>query len=108
MTPLLVALGAGLGAVCRLLAAHHVDARVPWGTFGVNVAGSFLLGAFSAMVLDDHLWALVGVGFSGGLTTFSAFAVQAVERGRVLGTAYVASTVLAGLVACAAGFALYE
>ncbi|MFC6286415.1 fluoride efflux transporter FluC [Nocardioides sp. GCM10027113] len=111
MTPLLVALGAGLGAVCRLLAAHHmdgVDGRVPWGTFGVNVAGSFLLGAFSAMVLDDHLWALVGVGFSGGLTTFSAFAVQAVERGRALGTAYVASTVLAGLVACAAGFALYE
>ena len=107
MTPLLVALGAGLGAAFRFAAAHHFDARVPWGTLVVNTAGSFLLGAFSAMVLDGSLWALMGAGFCGGLTTYSAFAVQAVERGRTLGTAYALSSLVLGLFACGAGFALY-
>lgn len=107
MTPALVALGAGIGAALRFAAAHHFDGRWPWGTFVVNTAGSFLLGAFSAMVLTGSLMALVGAGFCGGLTTFSAFAVQTVERGWAEGTAYAATTVLLTLIACAAGFALY-
>jgi CrcB protein len=107
VTPLLVALGTGLGAALRFAAAHHFDARVPWGTLVVNTAGSFVLGAFSAMVLTGSLWALMGVGFCGGLTTYSAFAVQAVERGRTLGTAYALASLVLGLFACAAGFALY-
>ncbi len=107
MTAALVAVGAGLGAVLRYLAAHHVDGRWPWGTFVVNIAGSFVLGACSAMVISGSLLALVGVGFCGGLTTFSAFAVQTVDRGWAEGTAYAATTVLLALVACAAGFSLY-
>ena len=107
MTCFLVAVGAGVGAVLRHLASQHVDGRWPWGTFAVNIAGSFLLGAFSAMVLSGSLVALLGTGFCGGLTTFGAFTVQTVDRGWVEGTAYAATTVLLALVACAAGFALY-
>ena len=50
MTVLLVAVGAGIGAIARFWLAHHLDRRTPWGTLLVNVAGSFALG-----------W-LVGVG----------------------------------------------
>lgn len=109
LTPLLVAVGASVGAVLRYLAGHWFDDdRFPAGTLVVNVAGSFLLGAFSAMVLSGSLFALVGVGFCGGLTTYSAFAVQTHRLGPVTGTAYAALTVVLALVACAAGFRLYE
>ena len=107
MTPVLVMLGAAVGAGLRFTAAHYFDARWPWGTLVVNTAGSFLLGAFSAMVLSGSVMALVGAGLCGGVTTYSAFTVQAAERGWRDGTAYAATTVLLALVACAAGFALY-
>jgi CrcB protein len=102
-----VAAGAGVGAVLRFLAAHHFDGRWPWGTLVVNTAGSFLLGAFSAMVLSGSLAAALGAGFCGGLTTYSAFAVQTQQRGWGLGAAYAATTIVLALVACAGGFALY-
>ena len=108
MTPLLVALGAAVGAVLRYLAGHWFDDdRFPAGTLVVNVAGSFMLGAFSAMVMAGSLFALVGTGFCGGLTTYSAFAVQTARLGPVRGTTYAATTVLLALLACAGGFALY-
>lgn len=111
MTPLvglLVALGAAVGATLRFLAAHYVDdERFPTGTLGVNVAGSFLLGAFSAMVLSGSTMALLGTGFCGGLTTYSAFAVGAYRHGWSTGSAYAAATVVLSLLACGAGFALY-
>jgi len=80
LTWLLVALGAGLGATLRLTLAHTLDARWPTGTMAVNVAGSFLLGAFTALALSDSVLALLGTGFCGGLTTFSALIVQSVDR----------------------------
>jgi CrcB protein len=92
MTPLLVALGAAAGATLRFLAAHLVDHRLdggrfPAGTLLVNVIGSTLLGVFSAWSLSGHLTALLGVGFCGGLTTYSAFAVRTHEAGWARGSA---------------------
>lgn len=108
MTLLLVALGGAAGCVLRFLAAHYVDdTRFPAGTLGVNVAGSFLLGAFSAMVLSGEAMALLGVGLCGGLTTYSAFAVGVHARGWAGGPAYAAATMVLSLTACAGGFALY-
>ena len=107
MTVLLVALGAAVGAPLRYVAGHLLDGRLPWGTLLVNVAGSFLLGACSAAALSDSALALIGTGFCGGLTTYSAFAVQTHDRGLRLGAAYVALTLVLCLGACAAGFAIY-
>lgn len=106
MTALLVALGAAVGAPLRFLAAHLLDGRWPTGTFLVNAAGSFLLGLFSALALDGQALALLGTGFCGGLTTYSALAVQSHDRGPVLGTAYAVATVLVAVALCAAGFAV--
>ncbi|WP_148573086.1 fluoride efflux transporter FluC [Nocardioides caldifontis] len=105
MTVLCVVVGAALGAPLRFLVAHWLDGRTPWGTAAVNVVGSGLLGLFAALSLDDRGWALLGVGFCGGLTTFSAFAVQAVGLGPRRGSAYVVGTVVLSLAACAVGFA---
>jgi CrcB protein len=108
VSALLVALGAAIGAPLRFLAGHHLDARaiLPWGTFLVNVVGSGLLGWFSALALGDRAWAFLGAGFCGAFTTYSAFAVQAVDLGVRRGAAYIAITVPTALAACAVGFAL--
>jgi CrcB protein len=101
---LLVALGGGVGAALRYLAGHHLDRHVeggwPWGTLVVNVLGSAALGALSVRALSGELWALLATGFCGGLTTYSAFAVQTVGLGVRRGAAYVLVTVGLALPAC--------
>ncbi|WP_121256066.1 fluoride efflux transporter FluC [Nocardioides ferulae] len=104
MSGLLVALGAAVGASSRFLVATRLDRELPWGTLLVNVAGSFVLGVLTALSLSESATALLGVGFCGGFTTYSAFAVQAVERGPRVGTAYAALTLLLAPAACALGF----
>lgn len=100
MTGLLVALGAGVGAPVRYLAGHLLDRRVHWGTLLVNLVGSAVLGGLVGGAVEGHRLALLGTGFCGGLTTYSAFAVQSVQGGRRLGTAYAVTTV-AGCLALA-------
>jgi len=104
MTALLVAAGAALGAPLRYVLASRFDGRFPWGTLAVNVSGSFLLGLLSALALGGHGAALLGVGFCGGFTTYSAFAVQTHALGPRLGAVYAALTILVSLGACALGF----
>lgn len=106
LTWLLVAVGTSLGATLRFTLAHTLDRRWPTGTMAVNVAGSFLVGVLTALALSDSLLALLGTGFCGGLTTFSALMVQSADRGRRVGTAYLASTVAFSLAACWLGFVL--
>ena len=110
MTPLLVAVGAALGAALRLWVAHHLDDRTPWRTLAVNVAGSFTLGLLVGSDPTAHALAMLGTGFCGGLTTYSAFAVQTRDQGRDRGPtaamAYSAGTIALALAACALGFLL--
>ena len=104
MTALLVALGAAIGAPMRFLAGHHLDQDFPAGTLLVNVAGSFLLGLFSALSLTGDQMALLGTGFCGAFTTWSALAVKATERGWRGGTAYALISVVGAVAACSLGF----
>jgi fluoride exporter len=106
VTPLLVALGAAVGATLRFWVAHHLDDRWPTGTLLVNVAGSFVLGLVVGASPSESAVALLGTGFCGGLTTYSAFAVQTRDRGPAGGAAYAVVTIGLALAACAAGFAL--
>lgn len=106
MTALLVVVGAAVGAPCRYLAGHYLDRDLPIGTLSVNIAGSLALGWFSALSLSDDAMALLGTGFCGAFTTYSAFAVHTAELGRRTGSAHALVTVLGSLAACALGFAL--
>ncbi len=109
MSPLevaLVALGAAVGAPLRVVAAAALDRSLPWGTGLVNVAGSTLLGALSALALSGSTAALLGTGLCGAVTTWSGLAVQAHALGRARGAAYALGTVGLGLLGCVAAFAL--
>lgn len=114
MIPLLVVLGAAVGAPLRFAADRFAQAylgpRFPWGTFGVNVVGSFVLGTVAGAAASPEVVALVGTGFCGALTTYSTFGWEAValaDGGR-RGTAvlYALGSVVAGLAAAGLGLAL--
>ncbi|WP_409329459.1 fluoride efflux transporter FluC [Trujillonella humicola] len=115
MTALLVVLGAMAGAPLRLLAERVAATRrgrgSVLGTLAVNVAGSLVLGVLLGLG-DAPAWvvALVGTGFCGTLTTFSTFGVDVVrlveERAVARAAAYVGATVVLGLGAAAAGYAV--
>lgn len=106
MTWLYVALGAAVGAPLRYVAGHLLDRRLPHGTILVNWVGTFLLGWFSGLGLSGDTIALLGTGFCGGLTTYSAFIVQSHAAGARVGTLNVVVTLVPALMLCALGFAL--
>ncbi|MGH3567742.1 MAG: fluoride efflux transporter CrcB [Pseudonocardia sp.] len=83
MTPLLVVLGAGLGAPLRYLVDRvfrvYYGTTLPRGTFAVNVAGSALLGLLIGAAAPPPVFALVGTGFCGALTTYSTFGLETMQ-----------------------------
>lgn len=93
VTALLVALGAAVGAPLRYLIGLWLDRRLHWGTLAVNLVGSFVLGLLVGAAVDGHWFAVLGTGFCGGLTTYSAFSAQAIQGGRRRGATYVVVTV---------------
>lgn len=106
MSALLVALGAGLGAPARLLAGHTLDRRTHWGTLLVNLLGSALLGWLVGHGVDGRPMALLGTGFCGAFTTYSAVTVQSVNRGGWTGLTYAFGTVAGCLVLAWLGYSL--
>jgi CrcB protein len=115
MTALLVVAGALVGAPLRLLAHRVAVARrgagSVLGTLAVNVAGSALLGLLLGLRdLSPAVLALVGTGFCGTLTTFSTFGYDVVrlveERAVGRALAYLTASLVLGLGAAAAGYAL--
>jgi CrcB protein len=113
MTALLVALGAAVGAPLRYLVDRAVGSHnFPWGTFVVNVAGSFVLGllAGGSRHAGAPLLALAGTGFCGALTTYSTFGYETVrllqDGARPLAVLNAVGSLVAGLAAAVAGAAL--
>ncbi|HEY3709420.1 MAG TPA: fluoride efflux transporter CrcB [Amycolatopsis sp.] len=113
-----IALGGGLGAAARYglaAALPTLPGRFPWGTFVTNVAGCFLIGVLMVVLTEvrpAHRLArpFLGVGFLGGFTTFSTYAVETrglLQPGSVpLAFGYLGGTVVAALLAVLAGVAL--
>lgn len=113
-----VALGGGIGAVARFgigsMFAASAGATFPWGTFLVNVTGTFLIG-FLWVILANHneyhrVSPFLVNGILGGFTTFSAFSLDSVllwQKGHeAVAVLYVLATLGCAFVAFAVGFLL--
>jgi len=93
---LMVATGGAVGSVLRFWVGGSVSDRLgtrfPYGTFAVNCTGSFLIGLVITLIAEhtnvNPNWKyLIGVGFIGGYTTFSAFeyeTFQSMQDGKML------------------------
>ena len=77
----IVALGGAVGAMARYWVSGWAQQRwgpgFPYGTFIINVSGSFILGLFATLALrlawSDHARLFMAIGFVGAYTTFSTF-----------------------------------
>lgn len=82
---LIVAIGAGLGGGLRYWLSNTISKMLPiffpYGTLAVNILGSIILGVLifgfeEKGNLSTSLKLFIGVGFCGGLTTFSTFSLE--------------------------------
>jgi CrcB protein len=115
---ILIALGGAAGAVSRFVLDTWLSSRLntpfPWGTFVVNVSGSFVLGLLFALaierdVLPTTIRLPILVGFIGAYTTFSTLMLESwrlVEGGAYLiAVANIFGSVAVGVIALAVGLA---
>jgi fluoride exporter len=85
---LMVGIGGFLGSVLRFWLGSFIGgrlgARFPYGTFVINVTGSFLIGMVVPLLVTKAHWSpnwryLITIGFIGGYTTFSAFEYETLQ-----------------------------
>ena len=111
-------IAAAIGAPARYLVdgliQERTDGAFPWGTFVVNVSGSFVLGVITGLGLYHGLGpttrTVLGTGGMGAYTTFSTFTFETVrlaEQGAINDAIRnVAASFIVCLVAASAGLAL--
>jgi fluoride exporter len=114
-----VGLGGFLGANARYLLGGWIASRLgvgfPYGTYVINVSGSFILGFFLAFA-QDRAWVapsarlMFAVGFVGAYTTFSTFEYESIrllqDEQLLLAAVYLIGSIVSGSVAVIAGIAL--
>jgi CrcB protein len=115
---LAVGVGGAVGALARYGIAQLVDitpGTFPWGTFWINVSGSFALGVLLIVLSERlrptrYLRPLLATGFLGAYTTYSTFAVEVdllVKNGHwPIALAYAVTSFTAGWLAVGAGMAV--
>lgn len=113
---LLLFLGGGLGTVLRYIASkalNPLSSHFAWGTFGVNILGSLLLGLLVGYSLkhpqisQQDWYPFLAIGLCGGFTTFSSFALENhnfLKNGQFMEFAlYLSTSIVLGVLAIAAG-----
>jgi len=119
MVLVFIAVGGAAGAVSRYLVQGWVEeltgGRFPWGTFVVNISGSFFLGVVFALAMDRAIMSPeirvpLMIGFIGSYTTFSTLMLESwrlVEEGDMLFMfGNLIGSVVIGMLAVVAGLAV--
>lgn len=92
--------------------ASVAPGQSPWPVFAINIVGSILLGVLLAEEWTHPSARLLlhdagGIGFCGGLTTFSTFSVEVVDLARdgdsVTAAVYALASVTAAIAGIVAG-----
>jgi CrcB protein len=95
-TVLAVGSGGFIGALLRVyfngLISHKLPHDLPFGTLGVNLIGSFIMGTLVAYFMyttlfSVHVKSFLSTGILGALTTYSTFAIESFllfEGGHIL------------------------
>ncbi|MCA1694521.1 MAG: fluoride efflux transporter CrcB, partial [Actinobacteria bacterium] len=86
-TAIYVGVAGFFGSIARYAlsgAVSRVNESFPWGTFAVNITGSFALGFLVAAFADRYvvhpdMRVAVTVGFLGAYTTFSTLTLETFE-----------------------------
>ena len=82
MKYLMVGLGGFIGAIARFWLGGYIADRMgtkfPYGTFVINISGSFVIGLIITLLAERTHWNpnwryLIPIGFVGAYTTFSTF-----------------------------------
>ena len=121
LSTVLVICGGALGAAVREAIEQALPSSsrgFPAATLLINLAGAFVLGVLIEALVrsgDDGGWRrrarlAGGTGFCGAFTTYSTLAIETVQLARhgawSTDVAYVAASVIGGLVAAALGIAV--
>lgn len=119
----ILAIGSGgfIGAVLRAylngLISHKIPHDLPYGTLGVNLIGSFLMGILIAYFMYTtyfslHVKSFLSTGILGALTTYSAFAIESfllLEGGHIiLATANILFNAIGTIIMAGGGFYLVK
>lgn len=116
---LIVGCGSFAGGALRYLVSYLMRNQqgFPYATLLVNMAGCFLIGLLAALFSKydnfNHTWVLLSVtGFCGGFTTFSTFAYESLamlNTGQYISfAAYTIGSILLGILAVTAGYAIFR
>jgi CrcB protein len=115
-TYLYVMAGGALGSLARYvlsLLALPVSRDLPWGTIGINIAGSFIIGFFGTLTLahgrypvSENMRLFVMVGICGGFTTFSSFSLQTLDLLRSGAAVRAGVNIVLSVALCVAAVAL--
>ena len=106
----MVAAGGAIGTLARFwlgLLMAPLSQSLPWGTVAINIAGSFLIGAFGTLTLAEGRYPapetvrlFVMVGVCGGFTTFSSFSLQTFDLLRAGAIGRASANILISVAAC--------
>ena len=116
VTCIYVMIGGALGSLARYAISAWtlpISRDLPWGTIGINIVGSFIIGFFGTLTLaagrfpvSENARLLVMVGICGGFTTFSSFSLQTLDLIRSGAMARASVNMVASVVLCVAAVAL--
>ncbi|MBK7886099.1 MAG: fluoride efflux transporter CrcB [Bacteroidetes bacterium] len=110
---LLVFIGGGLGSVVRYLLGlfmqKSIQSSIPWHTLAANIIASAILGFVVATIAlrpgnFEHQRLFIGIGFCGGLSTFSTFTMEGFEMFRAGNIGLALTYTLVSVVVCLIAF----